>query len=257
MISIVVTTRNEGKKLPLLLESLKNQCNGHEIVIVDSDSEDNTADVVQHYSGLLPIVFRRERSSRGGGRNIGVQLSGGDFVLFLDGDVTASPDLIESYKRSIAAGADVIAGNTIPTGIEKFRLERVKLFVKGFEITSPSANLCYRKDTFLKLGGFDESFVTAEDIDLNFRAVSQGYRAETCSYCTVRNSTRSGTGAFLKQAFWNGYGRYQLRRKHRNEWVLVTKGKPLREDHGLVNLLRLGFGSLGYAYAILRRGKYP
>jgi glycosyltransferase involved in cell wall biosynthesis len=257
LISIVVTTKNEGKNLPLLLDSLRGQCNGHEIVIVDSYSKDNTADVVQHYSEFLPIVFRRERSSRGGGRNLGVQLSRGDYVLFLDGDVTASSDLIESYQRATASGADVIAGNTIPTGVEKFRLERVKLFVNGFEITSPSANLCYKKDVFLKLGGFDESFVTAEDIDLNFRAVSHGYRAETCSSCTVHNSTRSGTGAFLKQAFWNGYGRYQLRRKHRTEWHLVTKGKPLRENHSMMNLLRLGFGSVGYAYAIIRRGKYP
>jgi glycosyltransferase involved in cell wall biosynthesis len=257
LISIVVTTKNEGKNLPLLLDSLMDQCSGHEIVIVDSYSKDNTADVIQHYSAVLPIAFRRERSSRGGGRNIGVQLARGDYVLFLDGDVVASSDLVESYERAITSGADVIAGNTIPAGVEKFRLERVKLFVKGFEITSPSANLCYRKGTFLKLGGFDESFVTAEDIDLNFRAVSQGYRAETCGNCTVHNSTRSGTGAFLKQAFWNGYGRYQLRRKHRTEWGLVTKGKPLRENHGVVNLLRLGLGSVGYVYAIIRRGKYP
>lgn len=257
MISIVVTTKNEGKHLPLLLDSLKEQCTGHEIVIVDSDSEDETADVVQHYSRFLPIVFRRERSSRGGGRNLGVHLSGGDYVLFLDGDVTASPDLIESYERSIAGGADVIAGNSVSTGVEKFRLERVKLFVKGFEITAPSANLCYRKTTFLELGGFDESFVTAEDIDLNFRAVSQGYRSETCNYCTVHNSTRSGTVAFLKQAFWNGYGRYQLRRKHRNDWGMVTRGKPLRENHGLANMLRLAFGLLGYIYSVFRSGKYP
>ncbi len=150
MISIVVTTKNEGKNLPLLLDSLRDQCSGHEIVIVDSYSKDNTADVVQHYSEFLPIVLSRERSSRGGGRNIGVQLSRGDYVLFLDGDVTASSDLIESYERAAASGADVIAGNAIPTGVEKFRLERVKLFVNGFEITSPSANLCYRKGTFLK-----------------------------------------------------------------------------------------------------------
>ena len=100
MISIVVTTKNEGKNLPLLLDSLRDQCSGHEIVIVDSYSKDNTADVVQHYSEFLPIVFSRERSSRGGGRNLGVQLSRGDYVLFLDGDVTASPDLIESYERA-------------------------------------------------------------------------------------------------------------------------------------------------------------
>ncbi|MEM0156846.1 MAG: glycosyltransferase [Thermoplasmataceae archaeon] len=257
MISIVVTTKNEGKSLPLLLNSLKDQCSGHEIVIVDSESEDDTSDIVQHYSEFLPIVFRRQRSSRGGGRNIGVKLSRGEYILFLDGDVTASPDLMASYEKSISGGADVIAGKTIPVGVERFRLERVKLFAGGFEITSPSANLCYRKDVFLKLGGFDETFVTAEDIDLNFRAVSSGYRADTCSNCIVNNSTRSGTGAFLKQAFWNGYGRYQLKRKHSSHWNLVTKGKPLHDSHSLVNFLRLGFGLLGYVYSILRRGKYP
>ncbi len=253
----MVTTRNEGKNLPLLLDSLKGQCSGHEIVIVDSESQDGTADIVQHYSQFLPIIFRRQRSSRGGGRNIGVGLSRGDYVLFLDGDVTASPDLMASYEKSISDGADVIAGKTIPVGVKRFQLERVKLFVGGFEITSPSANLCYRKEVFLKLGGFDESFVTAEDIDLNFRAVSNGFMAETCSNCIVNNSTRSETFEFLKQAFWNGYGRYQLKRKHSSHWNLVTKGKPLRDSHSFLNFLRLGFGALGYIYSMLHRGKYP
>ena len=256
-ISVVITTKNEGKNLPRLLDSLAMQQGPFEIIIADSESTDNTAEIITEYSRKLPIRFISKRTSRGGGRNLGVAESSAPYVLFLDGDVEVEDGLLSGYRERLAEGADVVAGHSLPSGLEKFKLERVKLFVDGFEITAPSANLCYRVELFRKIGGFDETFVTAEDIDLNFRAVIAGARTIACEKCMVLNRTRSSTGAFLRQAFWNGYGRYQLRRKNRENWSRISKGKPLRGNIRLHNILRLSFGSLGYLYSILRRGRFP
>ncbi len=256
-LSVVITTRNEGKNLPELFKSLISQDGNFEVILVDSRSTDNTEEVVEAFRSELNLKFFSRPSSRGGGRNFGVQQSTASYVLFLDGDVVAAPGLLESYISHIKKGPDFIAGNTIAMGVDRFKLNRVKLFVSGFEITSPSANLCYRKDVFQKLGGFDETFVTAEDIDLNLRAVVSGYHGEVCEECKVFNRTRQTFMGFLKQAFWNGYGRYQLRKKNAANWHLVSKGKPLKENRNLVNLFRLATGSLGYVYAFLRRGRFP
>ena len=256
-LSVVVTTKNEGKNLPDLFHSLLNQGDDFDLIVVDSESTDNTREVIMDFQGKLNLKFFSKRSSRGAGRNFGVQQSRSEYVLFLDGDVIAAPGLIGSYLSHIKDKPDFVAGNAIARGVERFKLSRVKLFVSGFEITMPSANLCYRRDVFLQLGGFDESFVTAEDIDLNFRAVVAGYRGHLCGECIVFNRTRQSLRSFLKQAFWNGYGRYQLRRKNADRWHLVTKGKPLKEDRSVMNILRLASGSLGYAYALLLRGRFP
>ena len=69
----------------------------------------------------------------------------------------------------------MVAGRTVTVGRPNFgHLERVELFVSGYDVTYPSCNLAYRRDLFLRLGGFDPRFVTAEDIDLNLRAVEAG-----------------------------------------------------------------------------------
>ncbi len=256
-LSVVITTRNEGRNLPELFKSLISQGEKFEVILVDSQSTDNTRDVVETFKRDLNLRFFSKLTSRGAGRNFGVQQSTSPYVLFLDGDVVASPGLIKSYLSRLKGEPDFIAGNAISIGVDRFKLNRVKLFVSGFEITSPSANLCYRKEVFQKLGGFDETFVTAEDIDLNFRAVVSGYHGEMCEECKVLNRTRQTFTGFMKQAFWNGYGRYQLRRKNAAKWYLVSKGRPLNENRNLVNLLRLATGSLGYVYAFLLRGRFP
>ena len=106
---------------------------------------------------------------------------------------------------------DVAAGRTIQIGYWAFEaLDRVELDVQGVDVTHPSCNLAYRKEVFERAGGFDGWFVTAEDIDLNLRAVRGGaelaYREEAVVYHRARDTF---TG-FFRQAYWNGYGRKQL-----------------------------------------------
>ena len=49
-ISVVLTTKNEEKNIGNLLESLLNQEEPYEVLVVDSDSTDKTQDIVKEYS---------------------------------------------------------------------------------------------------------------------------------------------------------------------------------------------------------------
>jgi len=49
-ISIVLTTKNEEKNIASLLESLMNQEEPYEVLVVDSDSTDRTQKIVKEYS---------------------------------------------------------------------------------------------------------------------------------------------------------------------------------------------------------------
>jgi glycosyltransferase involved in cell wall biosynthesis len=214
-LSIIVTVRNEEKNIGGLLESLAGQDCLFEIVIVDSESTDRTAEVVNSFRDRIQsIKYIRKKSTRGGGRNIGVINAKYDYVAFTDGDTVAGEKwachMLESLMKY-----DVVAGKTIQKGSEFYsRLRRVELLMDGKEITAPSANLGYRKKLFNELGGFDETMVTAEDIDLNLRAVLKGATWKNDDTCIIYNYTRENFAGFVKQAFWNGYGRRQLARKH-------------------------------------------
>lgn len=252
-ISIVITVKNEGNNLQALFNTLEGQHGPFEVVIVDSESSDNTGNVISSHRDRLEINHIVKKSTRGEGRNIGVENSSYENVVFIDGDVTVSPQFLDEYRKKFQEGYNLIAGEVVPEGIEKFKLERVKLFYKGFEITRPSANLGYAKKLFLSLKGFDPGFVTAEDIDLNLRAVKSGAKFAACEECIVYNRTRETYGQFFRQAFWNGFGRRQLKKKNASIWDSIEKGDKIGSGSLIPHILRLGFGGLGYFYALLKK----
>ncbi|MCL5954808.1 MAG: glycosyltransferase [Candidatus Thermoplasmatota archaeon] len=248
-ISIVITVKNEAAGLVELFSGLAVQEGPFEVVLVDSQSTDHTADVVKQFQERLFIKHIIKKSTRGEGRNIGVQNASHGQVIFMDGDVTVSPGLVLSYRKLFREGYELIAGEVVSTGVEKFRLGRVELIYRDFEITRPSANLGYRKEFFLKIGGFDPAFITAEDIDLNLRAIKSGAKHTICRECIIYNKTRNNYGEFTRQAFWNGYGRRQLKRKNRDIWNSIEKGPKVSSGPLFQHLVRLAFGGLGYLYA--------
>ena len=257
-ISIVTTVKDEERHIGAFLDSVSCQSPPFEIVIVDSESKDGTGDILRSRSKDLDMQYILRRCSRGEGRNIGVSAAKYDYILFLDGDCEFSGNLLDSYRKLIQEGYDIIGGVTELSGDLRFSgLERVKLFLNGFEVTTPSSNLCYRRSLFEKLGGFNPILVTAEDIDLNIRAIRFGSKYALCSDCVVRSFTRDNTYQFIRQAFWNGYGRGQLRMLSRKHWADIKKGPRFSRKLTFENLLRLSMGFSGYIYAFMRNGKYP
>lgn len=251
-ISVVITVRNEAKNLASLFTTLEKQEGPFEVVIVDSESTDNTGETIQSFSKKLKIIHEIRKSSRGEGRNIGVEKSKYGDIVFIDGDVTVSQDFLKEYRMKFNEGYALIAGEVVPEGVEKFKLDRVKLVFGGFEITRPSANLGYSKTLFSELGGFDPDFVTAEDIDLNLRAVKSGARFTLCPKCIAYNRTRENYRQFIKQAYWNGYGRRQLKKKNSEIWNSIEKQEKISSGSLFPNLVRLGFGALGYFSAVIK-----
>ena len=251
-ISIVITVKNEGKNLTQLFSTLEKQESPFEVVIVDSESSDNTPGIISSYRDRMTLNHIVRKSTRGEGRNIGVQNAFYGNIVFIDGDVTVNTEFLKAYREKFRSGFNLIAGEVVPEGVEKFKLDRVKLFYRGFEITHPSANLGYSRELFDSLKGFDREFVTAEDIDLNLRAVMAGARHTECHDCVVHNKTRENYRQFTRQAFWNGYGRRQLKRKNLKIWDTVEKKEKIGSGPLFPHLIRLAFGGLGYTYAIFK-----
>ena len=219
-VSVVVTVKNEERGLARLFESLLVQEPPFEIVLVDALSHDRTWDIANEFRARRPEIFRIEQKfgSRGMGRNEGVRLARGECIAFIDGDCVADSRWLHELRAGFAE-APVVAGTTVAVGSTRYgELERVELFQKGNDVTYPSCNLGYRRALFESLGGFDPHFITAEDIDLNLRAVEQGAHLRAAPAAIVYHQMRTTLARFLVQAFWNGYGRKQLTEKHGSLW---------------------------------------
>ena len=245
--SIVTTVRNEERNLPSLLESLVIQEPPLEIVVVDAYSEDGTCDIARTFAERYEFLrVYRAGGTRGAGRNFGVRKSDGAHIAFIDGDCIASPFWLRHLRRTAAQG-DVVAGKTVSIGYRPFEdLERIALYHRGYDITFPSCNLAYDRGVFLRIGGFDEWFMTAEDIDLNLRAVESGATIAHAPEAIVYHRTRGSYVSFLKQAFWNGAGRKQLTLKHGRLWSSYRPRELFHRQANPYSLLRLTGALLGY-----------
>ncbi|MGC8913860.1 MAG: glycosyltransferase [Thermoplasmata archaeon] len=246
-ISVIITVRNEEKHISDLLDSLTVQEPPFEIIIVDSSSEDRTCEIVKEYMKRYTNIRLFEHGgTRGESRNFGVKQAKGEYVAFTDGDCIANPFWLSELRNGLKEN-QIVAGRTIQIGYHAFeKLERVELVYKGSDVTYPTANIAYEKKLFEEIGGFDPWFVTAEDIDLNLRAVERGAKITYNPKAIIYHRARESFYKFFKQAFWNGYGRKQLTVKHGKLWQNYKPTEMLKASINIWYLTRLGFAFLGY-----------
>jgi glycosyltransferase involved in cell wall biosynthesis len=257
LISVIVTIRNEEHHIRGLLDSLVVQEGPLEVLVVDAFSTDDTQSIVRHYSQKHPFVKLFVRGgTRGEGRNFGIREARGEAVAFIDGDCVADPAWLKNIRSDMLSGHEIVAGRTIRKGRGSFaNLSRVELFYQGVDLTFPSCNLAYRTAVVREAGAFDTMFRTAEDIDLNYRAVRNGHKIHYDENVVVDHHERDTIVAFFKQAFWNGYGRKQLTLKHGRLWSNYSITNMIAHDMSFWYLLRTTIALLGYATAKARERK--
>jgi len=98
-LSVVLITQNAAAQLPDCLASVAF---ADEVVVVDSDSSDDTVKVAAHYGAR---VVKKEWLGFGRQKQIAVEQAAHDWVLCLDADERVSPELAASLVRALNAPA--------------------------------------------------------------------------------------------------------------------------------------------------------
>lgn len=255
-ISIIITLKNEAKTIQSLLNSLLNQQLPFEIIIVDANSNDDTLKIINKYIQKYPnIKLFIKAGSRGNGRNYGVKKAKGEIVAFTDGGCTAEKNWLYNIRKKLEEGYDIVAGKTVNVG-SFTETKRVKVLQNGYDMTWPSCNLVYKKQLFEKIKGFDEQFITAEDIDLNFKAVKKGAKIGYAEKAVIYRSSATSFYKFIQQSFWYGYGRKQLTLKHGKLWKSYSLNKMIQTQFTIHGLIRLFFGIVGYITCKIQKKEY-
>ena len=247
-ISIVLNLLNEAKHIRDLLDSLVIQEGPFEVIVVDAGSWDGTPEVIKKYMEKHPgmIELYHRPGTRGESTNFGILKVKGDAIATIGGDCIANPFWLKELRKTLGQ-FDIAAGKTINIGYHAFeKLERVELYHRGMDISYPSGNMAWRKKVIDDVVGFDPWFVTAEDIDMNFRAVAMGYTLGYNENALVYHRMKESFIKFFKQAFWNGWGRKQLTMKHGRLWSSYKPQRLLETSKSMWALARLSFAVLGY-----------
>lgn len=119
--SVVICTRNRAASLGRTLDSLAAMDVpaglAWDLTIIDNGSTDTTRQVVESYSGRLPIRWVFEAvPGLSNARNRAVAEARGDYILWTDDDVLVHPGWLAAYGAAFAANPDcaVFGGKVTP-----------------------------------------------------------------------------------------------------------------------------------------------
>lgn len=87
-VSIVIPSKNEEKNIGKCLDTIYKQETSYnfEVIVIDSGSKDRTIDIVKGFSKVKLIKIKPEAFAHGKTRNLGAQISKGDFIIYLNAD---------------------------------------------------------------------------------------------------------------------------------------------------------------------------
>ncbi len=199
-ISVIIVNYNSGARLRRCLDALDAQhLRADEIIVIDNASDDDSLDAAHAFNGVVDIIEAGANLGFAAANNRAAARAKGDWLAFLNPDAYAHPDwlkviaaAIENHPEYDAFGSlqinagepakldgagDVFHGSGAPyRGHFGWTTDRAP---PDGECFSPcAAAAVYRKATFEKLGGFEESFFCyCEDIDLGYRLRLAGGRA--------------------------------------------------------------------------------
>jgi len=218
MLSIVIPFKGDQKaaqKLMRLFELIINNGskNNFEVIIVDS------SDAVSLVHPNLTVI--RKNVGVGEARNIGVKVSEGDVILFIDADCMIPRGFIDkAYELALETGNEICAVGgpveCIPTKsvIQKYldyslftqfpRVSKEYIFdLKNCYRRHPNmCNLIVKKRVFLEVGGCWNSY--GEDVYFILKLIKNGYKIKFSPQLKIYHDHPSNVTKLARTYYRNG-----------------------------------------------------
>ncbi len=186
--SIIIPIFNQLPLIKGLIDSLSRQSysrDNFEIILSDDGSTDGSADYISalSYNGLnIKTVLSSEKGCRSKARNNGVKKAIGSHLLFIDGDIVASSNLLEEHAKAhsnLNINKAVFIGKLEPfspyrkNNFDWYRVSRGAQKVKDIRKVPAryfATNASMPTELFLRTKGFNESYLAwgGEDLEMGY-----------------------------------------------------------------------------------------
>ncbi|HSL30373.1 MAG TPA: glycosyltransferase family 2 protein [Anaerolineales bacterium] len=201
-LSVVIPVYNGGSDLQLCLEALLRSTRPpDEVIVVDDASSDGSAELAAGFGSVISSQSR-EPFGPARARNLGSARAQGDILLFLDADVTVHANTLALIERHFSEHPETAAlfGSYDDQPPHRSLVSLYKNLQHHFVHHHSQADAstfwtgvgAIRREVFLRLGGFDESYgqPSIEDIELGVRLKAAGYRIRLCPDVQVTHLKR-------------------------------------------------------------------
>ncbi len=228
-VTIIIPTYNRPQRLRSCLESLLKLDYPRELwdVIIVNDGGENSFDALDDgFLARLSIqLLTIDNAGPATARNHGAKQSTGEYIAFTDDDCEVQIDwLLSGIETLQSANAHAVGGTMINAYPDSISAETWQMYI-GFLQTQlrnkddqplllPSNNILYLRQTFLEIGGFNETFPlpAAEDFEIGYRIIAYGYKQTLTNKMNITHHHRSTPMGYLNQHFRYGRGSYYMGR---------------------------------------------
>lgn len=259
---------NDGKHIKKSLDSILKQTYPNkliEIIIVDSASTDNSAEIVGDYTKSYENIFLyklNRKESITVALNKGIEESSGSIIVRLDCHVEAPKNYISDCVTALKEGkADLISGLIYPVGnnnISKaislclsshFGIGDARLYQYEKPVYSKRGYLgVYTKELITSMGGYDENLDGADDFDLFYRINKNGGKILVLPRIKLKYYCRENFSGLFRQYFKYGYTKVVAFKKYRK--ILSVKSiVPFFSFSILISLIVAGIFNKDYLIA--------
>ncbi len=234
-ISVVIATFNRRDLLALTLPTVFAQdfpSGEYEVIVVVDGSTDGTVELLRSFQPPC-VLHVLEQPNRGqtAALNAGVNAAQGHLVLFLDDDIVCDRTLLREHLAAhrgvdpmVAMGPLFVASESPATLATEWLREFYDAYHRRLELemeprfpddTFLCPNTSVPRSTLLACGGFDEHFITQEDLELGLRLWKMGVRFRYVPTAVTHHIyKKSAREAVREDMRWYGSSDVLLCRKH-------------------------------------------
>ncbi|WP_340100123.1 glycosyltransferase [Salinibaculum salinum] len=228
-VSVVVPVYNDPDGLRATIRSLVEQtypAARYEIVVVDNDSTDSTPDVARSvataHSDLVSVESETDVQGSYAARNTGIEASDGEILAFVDADVVADADWLETAVASMDAHDAAYAGCRVDVVCSERTCAGLYDAQMGFPVEryvtennfAPTCALLVARDVVRDVGPFDEQLVSGGDVEFGQRVADAGWTLHYVPDARVVHPARSSLRSLLGKHLRVGRGITQRWRRY-------------------------------------------
>lgn len=237
LLSVIVLNYNGRPWIDPCLAALSRQQGAppHEILFVDNGSSDGSIALVSSAYPAVRVVDNGRNLGFAAGNNAGARAARGTHLVFLNNDTVPADDWLQQLYRAHAEvpGRALVTSKLVlhdhPHIVDSAGdgyLRAGGAFKQGHGAAAAShaesgevfgacgAAFLIARETFERLGGFDETFfMVYEDVDLSYRARLIGLRCWYAASAVVRHASSGTLGRASEAAVF--YGQRNL------EWTWI------------------------------------
>jgi succinoglycan biosynthesis protein ExoA len=261
-LSVCVLCRNEVDSIGQTLYDLAHQLFSEEfeVLVADGLSDDGSRELLATFSATdLPYRLRvldNTAITIASGSNLLVSEASGEYVIMLGGHCRLPSDYLESIMSVLRKpGHDIVGPVTryipgdrtaVATDIALALNTRI-----GNGGTPGRQNLreatrvihapmhCYRREVWEVVGGYDESLLTNDDFDFDYRAHLQDFSIWSLPHPKYSLVARTSIPALVRQRFRYGYWKWQVVKRYPRS-LRVRQLLPVTVTVGIMTSLLSG-----------------